>query len=58
MLRRENGKCAIAHSSIWRTGKPYIFKLYFLGLGEAVYNAQALNAFQGDIDRFVPVQIF
>jgi hypothetical protein len=33
-------------------------ELYFLGLGEAVYNAQALNAFQGDIDRFVAVQIF
>jgi hypothetical protein len=68
MHRRENGKCAIAHSSIWRTGKPYIFKpyifkpyifkLYFLGLGEAVYNAQAPNPFQEDIDRFVPVQIF
>ena len=33
-------------------------QLYFLGLGEAVYNAQALNAFQGDMDRLVPVQIF
>jgi len=58
MHRRENGKCAIAHSSIWHTGPPYIFKLYFLGPGEAVYNAQAFNVFQGDIDPLVQVQIF
>ena len=39
-------------------GPAYIFKLYFLGPGEAVYNAQAFNLFQGDIDPLVQVQIF
>jgi hypothetical protein len=39
-------------------GPAYIFELYFLGPGEAVYNAQAFNVLQGEIDTLVQVQIF
>jgi len=33
-------------------------QLYFLRASEAVYNAQAFNELQGDIDTLVQVQIF